>query len=124
MLTVIARSGGLDARAEVAVAVLREIPSGQGSEGIPEPELVHEPGAPWRSRMLDGRWQVNTGHREFRAVAERPALKLRYLAMLFAKEVVVRSHQDPRFERPLEQLVEIVAYADRRLSRRGRRKDG
>jgi hypothetical protein len=46
---------------------------------------------------------------------------LRYLAMLFAKEVVLRSTLDPRLERPLEQLVEIAAYADRNLAARGRR---
>jgi hypothetical protein len=41
--------------------------------------------------------------------------------MLFAKEVVLRSTQDPRLDQPLEQLVEIAAYADRNLSGRGRR---
>lgn len=121
-LDVVARSGEFEARSTVDVEVLVEIPAGRGNEGIPEPELVHHPGAAWRSRMEDGRWQVNTGHREYRAVADRPALKLRYLAMLFAKEVVVRSHQDPRLIRPLEQVVEIASYADRQLSRRGRKK--
>ena len=119
-LLVVARSEGHEARAETAVEVLAEIPAGRGSEGIPEPKLVHHPGAPWRSRMEDGQWAVNTGHRDFRAVIDRPALKLRYLAMLFAKEIVVRSHQDPRLAPALEQLVEVAAYADRRFSARGR----
>lgn len=40
--------------------------------------------------------------------------------MLFAQEVVLRSSHDPRLELPLEQLVEVAAYADRQLSgRRG-----
>ncbi len=121
-LSVLARSDGREARAEIEVEILEEIPAGRGGEGIPEPELVDQPAAPWRSRFHDERWQVNTGHREFRAVADRPSLKLRYLAMLFAKEVVLRSHQDPRLERPLEQLVEIASFADRRFSaKRGRR---
>ena len=72
--------------------------------------------------MLDGKWQVNSGHREYRAIAEQTTLKLRYLAMLFAKEVVLRSHQDPRLGDPLEQLVEVAAYADRNLS--GKRRGG
>lgn len=80
----------------------------------------HLPAAAWRSRLVDGRWQVNSGHREFRAIADRPTLKLRYLALLFAKEVVLRSSQDPRLEAPLEQLVEVAAYADRRLVGRPR----
>lgn len=95
-------------------------PPGIG-EGIPEPELVDAGGAPWRSRLLDGRWQVNSGHRDYRQLQGRPVLKLRYLALLFAKEVVLRSSRDPRFEEPLEQVVEVVAYADRNLGPRGRR---
>jgi len=76
--------------------------------------------------MLERRWQVNTAHPEYRAIADRPVLKLRYLAMLFAKEVVLRSHQDPRLEEPLEQLVEVAAYADRNLAtgRPGRQSRG
>lgn len=74
--------------------------------------------------MEDGRWQVNAGHRDYRATVDRAALKLRYMTMLFAKEIVLRSHQDPRLEAPLEQLVEVGSYADRRLSRRGRRGSG
>jgi hypothetical protein len=109
----------------VPVEVVEELPSPRSDEGIPEPELVNLPGAPWRSRIADGRWQVNAGHREYRAIAQQPALKLRYLAMLFAKEVVLRSSQDPRLEAPLEQLVEVAAYADRQLATgRGRRKKG
>jgi hypothetical protein len=116
-----ARSGDREAAAEVPVAILDEISSRHTDEGIPEPELVDHPGGSWRSRMLEGRWQVNVGHREYRASADRPALKLRYLAMLFAKEVVLRSSQDPRLEKPLEQLVEVASFADRNISMRGKR---
>jgi len=123
-LAVTACSGDRRASAEAAVEVLEEIPSRGADEGIPEPELVDHPGAAWRSRMLEGRWQVNIGHGEYRAIADRPALKLRYLAMLFAKEIVLRSSQDPRLEKPLEQFVEVAAYADRSLAlRRDRRRE-
>jgi hypothetical protein len=123
-LAVTARQGQREAHAEIPVEVLEEIPSRRPDEGIPEPELVDGPSAGWRSRMLDGRWQVNIGHREYRSIADRPAVKLRYLAMLFAKEIVLRSSQDPRLEKPLEQLVEVAAYADRNLSGRRGRKSG
>lgn len=123
LLRVTARSEERDASIEAPVQILDEIASRTAEEGIPEPGLVHEPGAAWRSRMVESRWQVNTAHRDYRAIADRPALKLRYLATLFAKEVVLRSSQDPRLERPLEQLVEVAAYADRNLSTgRGRAK--
>lgn len=122
-LAVRAYREGRQASAELAVEVLEELGAARSDEGIPKPEFVHHPGARWRSRVVDGRWQVNSGHREYRAIADRPALKLRYLAMLFAKEVVVRSHSDPRLDEPLEQLVEVAAYADRNVaSRRARRR--
>jgi hypothetical protein len=112
---------GREATAEAAVEVVEEGGRGHSEEGIPEPELVEQPGGAWRSRVRDGRWQVNAAHPEFRAIRHSPALKLRYLSMLFAKEVVLRSTQDPRLDQPLEQLVEIAAYADRNLAGRGRR---
>jgi hypothetical protein len=119
------RAGANDreASAEAEVQILDAPFSGASEEGIPEPELVSIPGESWRSRVVDGRWQVNAAHRDFRSVADQPPLKLRYLAMLFSKEVVLRSSQDPRFERPLEQLVEVASYADRKIAerRRGRR---
>ncbi len=115
-LQVTARAGGLEVQAQAVIEVVDELSARRASEGIPEPELVNQTGAAWRSRLLDKRWQVNTAHPEYRAIAERPTLKLRYLAMLFAKEVVLRSHQDPRLEQPLEQLVEVAAYADRNLA--------
>ncbi|HEY3175054.1 MAG TPA: ATP-binding protein [Candidatus Polarisedimenticolia bacterium] len=122
---VIARSKEREARAEAPVEVLEELPARRPDEGIPEPELVSQPGSSWRSRMHEGIWQVNVGHREYRAIADRPALKLRYLAMLFAKEVVLKSTQDARLEKPLEQLVEVAAYADRHFAgRRGPRRGG
>jgi len=119
-LIVVARSGAREIHAEIPVEVLDEIPNARSSEGIPEPEFVSQPGAGWRSRMQEGRWQVNSAHRDYLAVADRPPLKLRYLAMLFAKEIVLRSHQDPRLEAPLEQLVEVAVFADLSLASRPR----
>lgn len=118
------RREGHEAATTVEVEVVEELGRGAAVEGIPEPELTDDPGATWRSRIVDERWQVNTGHRDYRSVADQPSLKLRYLAALFAKEIVLRSSQDPRLDRPLEQLVEIATYADLNLSgrRRNRRK--
>ncbi len=125
LLRVRAGTAGLEAEAEAVVTVVDESGRGGGSEGVPEPEFVEDPGGRWRSRMQEDRWQVNTSHPDFRAVTESPALKLRYLAMLFGKEVVERSHRDPRLAGPLEQLVEVVAFADRSLTaKRTRRPRG
>jgi hypothetical protein len=109
---------GRHAQAEIPVQVLEEIRAGRSDEGIPNPRFVHDPGGAWRSRVGESGWEVNSGHPEYVAMSESSTLKLRYLAMLFAKEVVLRSHHDPRLEKPLEQLVEVVAFADRSLSAR------
>jgi hypothetical protein len=122
ILSVLATSGERRASAAVTVTVVESLPTGPSNEGIPEPELVDQPGAPWRSRILDGRWQVNAGHPDYKAGSKRPALKLRYLALLFAKEVVLRSSQDPRLDSPLEQVVEVAAFADRKIADRQSRR--
>ncbi|HVS03706.1 MAG TPA: ATP-binding protein [Thermoanaerobaculia bacterium] len=121
-LTVVAMAGGRVASASAPIEVASEPGRGRSDEGIPEPELVDHPGAAWRSRIVEQRWQVNTAHPDYRAIKAQPALKTRYLALLFAKEVVLRSTQDPRLDKPLEQLAEIAAYADRNLAKGGRRK--
>jgi hypothetical protein len=111
------RATGSEASAAAPVEIVEILPS-SANEGIPEPELVDASSASWRSRLHDGRWQVNSGHTDYRSSSSRPATKLRYLALLFAKEVVLRSSQDPRLEEPLEQVVEVAAYADRKISER------
>ncbi|MCZ6893895.1 MAG: ATP-binding protein [Gammaproteobacteria bacterium] len=118
-LSVIASQEEHVAQAKRVVEIVEAIEPTRSSGGIPTPEFVHEPGANWRSRMVAGHWQVNSGHRDWGEVAERPALKLRYVAMLFAKEIVVRSHNDPRLAGPLEQLVDVASYADRNTAPRG-----
>ncbi len=108
---------GGEASAAAPLEIVDLLPS-SANEGIPEPELIDAPGASWRSRLQLGRWQVNSGHPDYRASSSRPATKLRYLALLFAKEIVLRSSQDPRLEEPLEQVVEVAAYADGKISER------
>ena len=123
-VTVKEKDSDREASAAAPVEVVETLPTGS-DEGIPEPELVDHAGAKWRSRFHQGRWQVNIGHADYKANSARPALKLRYLAMLFAKEIVLRSSQDPRLDEPLEQIVEVAAYADRQLTEkppRGRRR--
>ena len=62
---------------------------------------------------------MNSGHRDDRLLSGKAVVKLRYLALLFAKEVVLRSSSDPRLSDPLEQLVEVAAYADRHIRKKG-----
>ena len=113
---VTARQGDRVATASASVVVVDAADVDGGAKlGIPEPELVEEPGTAWRSRFLGQRWQVNAGHEDFAALAGDPKARLRYLLTLLAKEIVSRTHGGPGADAALEGLVEILAHAERNL---------
>ncbi|MFQ5665947.1 MAG: hypothetical protein ACE5I7_05890 [Candidatus Binatia bacterium] len=85
--------------------------------GIPEPLFVHEAGQSWRSRLRGGQWEINSGHADFQAASETPRRKLRYLAALLAKEVVLHSFPQPQLGSALERLVEVLTITERRLEK-------
>jgi hypothetical protein len=87
------------------------------------PEEVNEPLQPWRSRLVDDRWQVNTGHPDYRALAAEARPRLRYLATLLSKEVVSRSFPQPGIGATLEELVGLLAALERSGGWRGRARD-
>jgi hypothetical protein len=43
-------------------------------------------------------------------VVDDPRKRFRYLAHLFAKEIVLRNYGEPKDERLLERLVEVLTY--------------
>ena len=116
-ITVVAAQAaeGVEASATVVVAERPE-PSADLAAGVPEPELVDDPGARWRSRFDGQRWQVNASHEDYIALRGEPRTRLRYLLALFAKEVALRAHGVPGSEEALESLVEILAHAERNLA--------
>ena len=67
----------------------RPEPSADLAAGVPEPELVDDSGARWRSRFDGQRWQVNASHEDYIALRGEPRTRLRYLLALFAKEVAL-----------------------------------
>jgi hypothetical protein len=91
--------------------------------GIPQPEEVNEPLQTWRSRLIEERWQVNTGHPDYRAFAHEARPRLRYLAMLLSKEVVSRNFPQPGVGATLEELVGLLAALERSGAWRGRARD-
>lgn len=83
-------------------------------QGIPEPHAIGAPAESWRSRVVDGRWEFNEAHRDFLAVADVEAKRLRYLINLFAKEIVLRNFGGPGHGEVLERMVEVLTQLDRR----------
>jgi hypothetical protein len=60
---------------------------------------------------------VNAGHRDYLSVERTARRKLRYLAALLAKEIVLHSYPAPQGGMLLERLVSVLTVAERRLER-------
>ncbi len=103
------------ATTEITVEIKERDASVGSGAGIPRPDLVHDSSGSWRSRIRGSQWQVNASHPSYRAVVQKRALKTRYLALLLAKDVVLQSSKNPRFEEPLEELIKVYSAADRGL---------
>jgi len=110
------RQGEHRARGEAVVVIIEAEEPGAGlGFGIPEPELVDDAGASWRSRFDGRRWQVNASQDDYVALHGDGKARLRYLLALLAKEIAQRTHGVPGSEAALESLVEILAHAERNL---------
>jgi hypothetical protein len=109
------RSTEEGAAANGASGILPLGQAGTGLFGIPEPELVDDGNASWRSRFDGQRWQVNAAHEDYAALHGDGRARLRYLLTLLAKEIVQRTHGGPGADTALEGLVEILAHTERNL---------
>lgn len=109
---VVARQGNAERSAVVAVRIVSEAQH-RADAGIPQPEELNEPLQSWRSRLVDERWQINTGHPDYRALAGEARPRLRYLATLLSKEVVSRNFPQPGLGAILEELVGLLAALER-----------
>ena len=104
------------AMASGSASVVVDDEADDGSDlGVPEPHLVSEPGRNWRSRIQANRWEVNDMHQDYLACRTDQPRRLRYLLSLLAKEIVLRT--TGRFETAdvLENLVEVLSFAERNL---------
>src|SRR5258706_6981832 len=86
-------------------------------QGLPDYTFERAPGALWRSRYDLERnvIVVNNGHRDFVYASRSRALKLRYLARLFAKELVLRNFPGQPSESLLERMIELSLYTEENL---------
>ena len=112
-----AESGRDSAEATIPVEVLSELAGAERAAGIPEPASVYAPNEAWRSRLVGTSWQFNSGHKDYVAVEDVEARRLRYLVHLFAKEVVLKNFGSPGDAHLLERMVEVLTHLD--TDRRG-----
>lgn len=121
-LGVTARQGDVTCEAEALVTVTDTLLP-ESSErttpkrGLPGYTFEHAPGQLWRSRFDSDQnlIVVNSGHRDFVYASRTKSLKLRYIARLFAKEMVCRNFPGLAGPQLLERLIELSLYTEEHL---------
>jgi len=86
--------------------------------GVPGYTFRHEPGRDWRSRFdADNNLVViNTGHRDFIYAQDTRARRIRYIARLFSKEMVLQHFPGMPHDELLERMVELSLYVEEHLT--------
>jgi hypothetical protein len=117
-VAVTASDGAHSLEASTSVQIVEALQRrGQADLGIPEPLPVYAPGEPWHSRVVDERWEYNSGHPDYLATVDDPRRKLRYVATLLGKEIVLRRYRTDAAGAMLEQMVEVLSWIDKRIAR-------
>lgn len=99
--------------AEAEIQVVEKLRGDNPDAGIPDPKRVFDPQGDWRSRVLGRRWEYNAAHPDYQVVVDDPKPRLRYLSHLFVKEIVLRNYGEPKDDRLLERMVEVLTHIKR-----------
>lgn len=118
-----ANQGDITLTATAIITVTVELikrASGMGSaqrRGLPGYTYKKAPGELWRSRYdaENAIILINNAHADFIHASRQPMTKLRYIARLFAKELVLANFPEASREEILERLVELTLYTEENL---------
>jgi hypothetical protein len=121
-LKLTATQGDVECDAEALITVTEslapEIGTGSAnSAGMPGYTFQKAAGELWRSRYDEAQniIVVNNGHRDFVYASRTRALQLRYIARLFAKELVYKNFPGLPPEKLLERMIELSLYTEENL---------
>jgi hypothetical protein len=108
---------GAEAMITVTDTLLPSKEPASARQGLPGYTFQRAPGELWRSRYdaAQNVIVVNNGHRDFVYAARSRALKLRYIARLFAKELVLKNFPGYSPEQLLERMIELSLYTEENL---------
>jgi len=118
-----ARQGDTLLVANALVTVTADLvkkPGGNGSasrRGLPGYTYQRSPGELWRSRYDAERSiiVINNAHADFVYASRQGMTKVRYIARLFAKELVLANFPEADKEELLERMVELTLYTEENL---------
>ncbi len=86
-------------------------------QGLPGYTYKKAPGELWRSYYNEEQnvIVINNGHRDFVFSSKNKALKIRYIARLFAKELVCKNFKGIPSDELLERMIELTLYMEENL---------
>ena len=122
-ITVVAVQEEVEVEAESLITVTADLipepgehPSGAG-RGLPGYTYAYAPGELWRSiyEIEKTLITVNSGHPDFVHASKQRAAKLRYIARLFAKEIIISNFPGESKEQLLERMIELELYMEENL---------
>ena len=123
-IRVSAQQGELRCEAEALITVVEmlmprdRLPADrQFAEGIPSYTFEHASGELWHSRYEQSQNVVviNSGHRDFFYASRSKALKLRYICLLFSKELLLKNFVGISSPEALERFIELSLYTEENL---------
>ena len=125
-LQVMASENGVDGEVLVigtaSITVTDELVSGaprttSAGKGLPGYTFTPAPSELWRSRYDEelNLIVINNGHRDFVYANRSGASKLRYVARLFAKELVRKNFPGATADELLERMIELTLYMEEHL---------
>lgn len=120
-LSLVATQGARSCDAEGMITVTESLLPARtpvsSQQGLPGYTFERAPGELGRSRYDAERNVVviNNGHRDFVYAARSRASKLRYIARLFAKELVLKNFPGQPAAELLERMIEIALYTEEHL---------
>jgi len=118
-----ARQGEVVLTAQATITVAAELLARQGGDevafknGLPGYTYRRAAGEPWRSRyeIPESLIVINNGHADFIFASRLESTKLRYIARLYAKEIVLANFPGASSEELLERMVELTLYVEDNL---------
>ncbi|MCZ6888047.1 MAG: ATP-binding protein [Gammaproteobacteria bacterium] len=121
-LRLVATQHDVQCEADAQITVTNELLETRGrttqsGRGLPGYTFEHAPGGLWRSRFDADRNLiiVNNGHRDFVFAAKVNAVKLRYIARLYAKELVLKNFPGAPAAEVAERMIEVTLYMESHL---------
>ena len=121
-LKVTASDGKTQCSAEAVITVTAELidkkeQSGNAGKGLPGYTYLKAPGELWRSKYDPERnlITINNGHSDFVYASKLRNRQLKYIAKLFAKEMVLFNFPGAGPEESLERMSELLLYIEENL---------